>query len=60
MCDIIFLLLPEQSHSPCFIKQIFNEMSTPGSQKFQSYYIEIKTSIYILRRIAESEFEVAM
>ena len=35
LCDIIFPLFPDQSHSPCFTKEIFNEMATLGRQTFQ-------------------------
>lgn len=35
LCKIIFQLLLDQCHSPCFTKQIFNEMSTHGSQTCQ-------------------------
>ena len=35
LCDIIFPLLPDKTHSSCFTKQIFNEMSPSGRQTFQ-------------------------
>ena len=35
MCDVNFPFISEQSHFPCFTKQIFNEMSNPDSQTFQ-------------------------
>ena len=35
LCDIIFPLLPDETHSSYFTKQIFNEMSPSGRQTFQ-------------------------
>ena len=35
LCDLTFPLLSDQSHSPCFTKQICDEVSTLGRQTFR-------------------------